>query len=83
MLRKNIIIILIDNIYFIIRGDRCGWGGVIFYFYGHKKSQLSYILGSSPNNQEEALTLYVGLTLLPSDNQARLIVIGDSDLIIK
>jgi ribonuclease HI len=67
----------------VIQGREVGRGGVIFYSNGHKNLEFSWGLGSSTNNQEEALAVYARLTLLSPNNQARIIVIGDSDLIIK
>jgi ribonuclease HI len=60
-----------------------GAGGVAFDSGGIKSIEFSWGLGHTSNNHVEALAVYMGLRLLPVNTSSKLVVIGDSDLIIK
>jgi ribonuclease HI len=60
-----------------------GAGGVILDSDGHKLMEFSWGLGKSTNNNAEALAVYMGMRLITVNSPARLVVIGDSYLIIK
>jgi ribonuclease HI len=60
-----------------------GAGGVIFDFKGNKVLEFAWGLGNATNNHAEVLATYMGLRLIPENRSTRLMVISDSDLIIR
>jgi ribonuclease HI len=65
----------------VSKGGRCE--GVVFYFEGKKNIEFPWRLWHITNNHAEALAVYMGMHLIPESTSYRLIVIGDSDLIVK
>jgi len=60
-----------------------GAGGVILNSDGQKLMEFSWGLGQSTDNSAEALEIYMGVHLITDISPVKLVVIGDSDLIIK
>jgi ribonuclease HI len=60
-----------------------GLQGVIYDSYGNRIYEYSWGLSKNTNNQEEVLVVYMGLCLIPVDKMVRVIILGDSNLIIK
>jgi ribonuclease HI len=60
-----------------------GAGGVIIDSDGQNILDYSWGLGNTTNNKAESLAVYMGLRIARSQNIHELIVLGDSELIIK
>jgi ribonuclease HI len=60
-----------------------GAGGVIIDSDGQNILDYSWGLGNTTNNKAESLAVYMGLQIARSRNLHELIVLGDSELIIK
>jgi ribonuclease HI len=60
-----------------------GSGGVIYDSEGNKLIDYSWGLGKTTNNKEEFLEAYMGLKLTQDRHIHALIVLGDSEIVIK
>jgi ribonuclease HI len=60
-----------------------GVGGVIYDSDGQKVVDFSWGLGKNTNNREETLAVYMGLKIAHSRSIQTLVVIGDSEIVIR
>jgi ribonuclease HI len=60
-----------------------GVGGIVLDPKGNQENTFEWGLGRASNNQVETLALFQGLRILDESYIKRLIVIGDSTLVIK
>jgi ribonuclease HI len=60
-----------------------GGGGVIYDSEGNKLIDYSWGLGKTTNNKAEFLAAYMGLKLAQDRHIQALIVLGDSEIVIK
>jgi ribonuclease HI len=60
-----------------------GGGGVIYDPRGQKEHQFSWGLGCKTNNQDEVMAAFKGLSMIPENKTQSVIVLGDSEIVMK
>jgi ribonuclease HI len=60
-----------------------GAGGIIYDSDGQKVVDFSWGLGKNTNNRAETLAMYMGLKISHAQSILSLVVLGDSEIVIK